>query len=438
MPIDINEDLTTPSSTPGRIGTAHTLPPIEPHPDPAHALPSPHDLQQAPTGRRSSPGLWVVLIILFVVLAIGIIVGILSRKATESRLEKTTAHDAVLSVTTTHPTVTGVASEIALPGNTMAFNDTPIYARTSGYLKAWYTDIGAHVRKGQLMATIESPEVDEQLQGAQANVASAQADLNLANSTSERYQNLLKQDSVSKQETDVAVSGAAAKLASLQAAQANLRRLQQLQSFERVYAPFDGVVTARNTDIGDLIDAGGGTAQPRDLFRVGAIDRLRVFVPVPEIYAPAIHDGATATLTLDEYPGQAFSGTIARNSSAIDQNSRTLNVEVDVPNREHKLLPGAYTFVHFKLPVSAQMLSIPANTLLFRAQGTQVGIVRNGHVHLQNITIGQDNGSTLRIATGISASDNIVLNPADSLTEGQQVRVNDSAGGDSPSTGGQQ
>ena len=432
MPTDINTEMTSPAATPGRIGVpasstaSHSLPP-----DPSHALPAP---------RRSSPGMWVMLAILGILLAIGIVVGILSRKATENRLEKTTAHDAVLSVTTIRPTVIGTAGEIALPGNTMAFNDTPIYARTSGYLKQWFTDIGAHVRKGQLMAIIETPEVDQQLQVAEAQVKSAEADLALANTTSERYQNLLKQDSVSTQETDVAVSGAAAKLAALQAAQANLRRLQQLQSFERIYAPFDGVVTARNTDIGDLIDAGGGNSQPRDLFRVGAIDRLRVFVPVPEIYAPAIHDGSTASLTLDEYPGQPFTGTVARNSSAIDPNSRTLNVEVDVPNPQHKLLPGAYIFVHFKLPVAAQMLSVPANSLLFRAQGTQVGLVRNGHVHLQNVSIGQDNGSTLQISTGLSASDNVILNPADSLAEGQPVRLADAAtapGGDQTSAGGQ-
>ena len=389
-----------------------------PHPDPAHALPAP---------RRNAAGIWLFLLIVAAILGAGIAIGILSRAHTEHTLEQTTAQAAVLSVSTTHPSVTGTASEISLPGNTQAFNDTPIYARTSGYLKAWYTDIGAHVRKGELMAVIETPEVDQQLQVAQANVASAQADLNLAQTTSQRYQNLLQQDSVSRQETDVAVSGAAAKLAALQAAQANLRRLQQLQSFERVYAPFDGVVTARNTDIGNLIDAGGGASQPRDLFRIAAINELRVFVPIPEVYAPAIHDGATATLTVDEYPGQQFTGTIARNSSAIDANSRTLNVEVDVANANHKLLPGAYAFVHFKLPEAAQLLSIPANALLFRSQGTQVALVRNGHVHLQDITIGKDNGATLQIATGLTASDNVILNPADSLAEGQPVRLSNAA-----------
>lgn len=432
MPTDINTEMTSPSATPGRVGTTNAaMPPIEPHPDPAHGLPAP------PTARRSSPGGWILLAILAIVLTVGIVVGILSRTAHEHRLEETTTHDAVLSVSTVHPTDLGTASEIALPGNTQAFNDTPIYSRTSGYLKQWFTDIGARVHKGQLMAVIETPEVDQQLQVAQAQVKSAQADLALANTTSERYQNLLKQDSVSKQETDVAVSGAAARQAALEAAQANVRRLQELQSFERVYAPFDGVVTARNTDIGNLIDAGGGASQPRDLFRIGSIDRLRVFVAVPEIYAPDIHDGETATLTLDEYPGQTFTGTVARNSSSIDPNSRTLNVEVDVPNPQRKLLPGAYTFVHFKLPQATDLLSVPANALLFRAQGTQVAIVRNGHVHLQHVTIAKDDGSTLKIGTGLKASDNVILNPADSLAEGQPVRTADSAGGDSNGAGGQ-
>ncbi|HSU19045.1 MAG TPA: efflux RND transporter periplasmic adaptor subunit, partial [Acidobacteriaceae bacterium] len=250
-----------------------------------------------------------------------------------------------------------------------------------------------------------------------------QADLALANTTSERYQNLLKSDSVSRQETDVAVSGAAAKKAAVEAAAANVRRLQQLQSFERIYAPFAGVVTARNTDLGDLINAGSGSAQPKDLFRIAAIGKLRVFVAVPEIYAPDIHDGDSAILTLDEYPGQQFVGRIARNSNAIDMASRTLNVEVDVDNPQGKLLPGAYVFLHFKLPQGQARLSVPANTLLFRSEGLRVGIVRDGHVHLQPVTIGKDNGSTLEIATGVKQDDDIILDPADSLAEGQPVRI---------------
>jgi len=325
-------------------------------------------------------------------------------------------------VSITHPSVTGTASEIALPGNTQAYNDTPIYSRTSGYLKEWFFDIGAHVQKGQLMAIIETPEVDQQLQVAQADLKSAQADLTLADTTSERYQSLLKSDSVSKQETDVAIGGAAAKHAAVDAAEASVRRLEQLQSFERVYAPFSGIVTVRNTDIGALIDAGSAAA-PKELFRIASTERLRVFVAVPETYAPAIRNGDTASLTLDEYPGQQFTGTIARNSSAIDPASRTLNVEVDFDNAGGKLLPGAYVFAHFKLPQEVRLLSVPANTLLFRAEGLRVGIVRNGRVHLQPIVIGKDNGTSLEVSSGVSADDAIILDPSDSLIEGQQVKL---------------
>ena len=415
MAIDTHTEMT---AAPPESGTDFRAAHPAPHPDPAHALPPP---------RRSYTAVWIALAVVVVLLIIGIAAGIVSRSVTEHRLEQTTARDAVLSVNVTHPAIIGSSSEIALPGNTQAFNDTAIYARTNGYLKSFLVDIGQHVRQGELMAIIETPEVDEQLQVAQANLKSAQADLNLANTTSQRYQNLLKEDSVSKQETDVAVSGAAARQAAVEAAEANVRRLQELQSFERVYAPFNGIVTARNTDIGALIDAGSGSAQPRDLFRIAAIDRLRVFVPVPEVYAPAIQDGETATLTLDEYPGQPFVGKVTRNSSAIDPNSRTLNVEVDVTNTNSKLLPGAYVFVHFKLPQARQMVSVPANALLFRAEGLRVGVVRSGRVHLQPVTIGKDNGSTLEIATGLTANDEVILNPADSLAEDQQVRISNQA-----------
>lgn len=425
MAIDINTINTEMTTPPLDTGESQRLAHPAPHPEPAPAVPSP---------QRSYTVIWLALTVLLLLLIVGIAMGIVSRSVAEHRLEQTTARDAVLSINVIHPTVTGSTGEIALPGNTQAFNDTPIYARTNGYLKNFFVDIGQHVRKGELMAVIQTPEIDEQLQVARANLKSAQADLNLANTTSERYQHLLSEDSVSRQETDVAVSGAAARKAAVEAAEANVRRLQELQSFERVYAPFDGVVTARNTDIGALIDAGSGSAQPRDLFRIAAIHRLRVFVPVPEIYAPAIANGETASLTLDEYPGQAFTGTVARNSSAIDPNSRTLNVEVDVNNIGGKLLPGAYIFVHFKLPQARQMLSVPSNTLLFRAEGLRVGVVHSGRVHLQPVTIGRDNGSTLEIATGLTASDHVILNPADSLAEGQQVRVANTA----PSTAGAQ
>ncbi len=283
-----------------------------------------------------------------------------------------------------YPTPSTLSSEISLPGNTQAYTDAPIYSRTNGYLKNWYFDIGARVRKGQLMATIETPELDQQLQVAQADLKSAQANLDLANTTSGRYQNLLKTNSVSKQETDVAMSDAAAKQAAVDASMANVRRLQQLQSFENVYAPFDGIVTARNTDIGRLISAGQNT-MPQELFHLQAIGKLRVYVSVPEAYSAAIRNGDKANLTLDEYPGRKFEGTITRNSNAIDQTTRTLNVEVDIDNPKGELLPGAYVFVHFKVPEHVASLMIPSNTLLFRAEGLQVGVVRNGRVQLVHV-----------------------------------------------------
>jgi len=378
--------------------------------------------QEPPSGLPALA--WIGIAVVVLALLAAVVYGIVSRNAAEHHLTESTNASAVMTVNVVRPTITGTASEIALPGNTQAYNDTPIYARTSGYLKQWFADIGTHVAKGQLIAIIETPEVDQQLQVAAANLKSAQADLGLANTTSERYQNLLKSDSVSKQETDVAIGGAAAKQAAVDAAEANVRRLQQLQSFERVYAPFAGVVTVRNTDIGALIDAGSASgAAPKELFRIASVDRLRVFVAVPETYAPAIRDGAVATLTLDEYPGQQFPGTIARNSNAIDPASRTLNVEVDVNNPDGKLLPGAYAFVHFKIPDEVRLLSVPANTLLFRAEGLRVALVRNGHVHLQPITIGKDNGATLEIATGLAPGDEIILDPSDSIAEGQQVKA---------------
>jgi RND family efflux transporter MFP subunit len=408
---DINTDMTTPSAD-----YAPSEHPIPPHPDPSHALPVP---------RRIPAGVRIAVILIAAIVVAGIVYRLIGRAADERHLDQRTKLDAIPSVDVITPTVTGASSEIALPGNTQAFDDTPIYARTSGYLKQWFVDIGHHVTKGELMATIETPELDEQLQVAQADLKSAQADLNLANTTSDRYQNLLKLNSVSQQETDVAVSGAAARRAAVEAAEANVRRLSQLQSFEKVYAPYSGIVTQRNTDIGDLINAGSSstTNTAKELFHIASVNQLRVFVAVPEVYAPDIHNGDTATLTLDEYPGQLFTGIVTRNSGSIDPSSRTLNVEVDVNNHDDKLLPGAYAFVHFKIPVQSREFSIPSDALLFRAQGLQVGIVRNGHVHLQSITIGKDNGKSVEVATGLSPGDKVILDPSDSLAEGQPVNI---------------
>ena len=391
------------------------------------ALTSPTASQPAstapPVPRRVPRALVLGLIVFAVLLLIAIVIGILDRSHAEHTLTERTDAAAIQTVAIIHPSTAHLSPDIALPGNTQAFVDTPIYARTNGYLKAWFFDIGAHVRRGQLMATIESPEIDQQLQVAQADLQSAQANLSLAKTTAQRYQNLLKLDSVSKQETDVAVSDEAAKTAAVAAAEAAVRRLQQLVSFERVYAPFDGVVTARNTDIGQLIDAGAGSAQPRDLFRLASTGQIRVFVQVPETYSTDIVDGGKAYLTLDEYPGKRFEGTIARNSSSIDPNSRTLNVEVDVPNAKSLLLPGAYVFVHFEVPSRGSNVSIPSDVLIFRAQGLQVGVVRDHRVHLIPVTIAHDGGAVVEINSGLSPQDEVILNPSDSIFEGQEVHV---------------
>jgi RND family efflux transporter MFP subunit len=371
---------------------------------------------------RLTQGTWIGMIVVAAIVAGVVIFGVMARRGSEHSLAKENAASAIPSVNVVYPTPSNLSSEIALPGNTQAYMDTPIYSRTNGYLKSWYFDIGAHVRKGQLMAQIETPEVDQQLQVAQADLKSAQANLDLANTTSGRYQNLLKTNSVSKQETDVAMSDAAAKKAAVDASMANVRRLEQLQSFEKVYAPFDGIVTARNTDVGRLISAGQNTT-PQELFHLAAIGKIRVYVAVPQSYSAAVKDGGNAILTLDEYPGRSFEGTIARNSNAIDQASRTLNVEVDVDNPKAELLPGAYVFVHFKVPEHAASLMVPSNTLLFRSEGLRVGVVREGRVQLVPVKIGRDAGATVEIASGLTSNDAVILDPSDSLASGQEVQI---------------
>jgi RND family efflux transporter MFP subunit len=394
--------------------------------DPARLAPTSdypvEEVPPMPARPGLSGGTWIGLVVVALVIAAVVVFGISARHNTENKLEKDTAVAAISSVNVVYPAASTVSSEISLPGNTQAYTDAPIYSRTSGYLKEWYFDIGAHVRKGQLMAVIETPELDQQLQVAQADLKSAQANLDLANTTSTRYQNLLKTNSVSKQETDVAMSDAAAKQAAVDASLANVRRLQQLQSFEKVYAPFDGIVTARNTDIGRLISAGQNTT-PQELFHLAAIGKLRVYVAVPEAYSAAIKVGSKATLTLDEFPGKAFEGTIARNSNAIDQSTRTLNVEVDVENPKGELLPGAYVFVHFKVPEHATGLMLPSNTLLFRSEGLRVGVVRNGRVQMVPVRISKDAGATVEIASGLTPNDPVILDPSDSLANGQEVQI---------------
>jgi RND family efflux transporter MFP subunit len=382
------------------------------------------DDQSPELGPRKGLGKILFSVLASMVLALGIVIfwGIRSRVEAETRLQATTAQAAIPTVDVIHPQEGAPTEEIVLPGTTQAFTDTPIYARTNGYLKSWYFDIGARVQKGQLLAEIETPEIDQQLQQAQADFETAQANLELAKTTADRWQFLVKSGSVSKQETDQAVSNLAATKAAANASAANVRRLEELQSFEKVYAPFGGVITARNTDVGDLIDAGAST-QPRQLFHMASIRELRVYVPVPEVYAPAARPGASAVLTLDEYPGETFHGKLVRTSDSIDTSSRTLLVEIDVDNPAGRLLPGAYVFVRLKMPVKGRFVTVPSNTLLFRREGLEVGVVRNSKADLVPVKIGRDYGSTVEIVSGLQASATVILDPADSLVTGTPVQV---------------
>jgi RND family efflux transporter MFP subunit len=391
-------------------------------------------VQRAQIERRPlSRFLFVGLGVAAVVLGVVIYSGIHQRAMAASNLGTVTERAAIATVNVVEPKSGAALEEIVLPGTTQAFIDTPIFARTSGYLKQWYFDIGAHVEQGQLLAVIETPELDQQLGQAQANLKTAQANEKLAQITATRWQDLLKTDSVSKQETDQAVQDLSAKQATVESMNADVQRLEQLQSYEKVYAPFSGVITARNTDIGALINAGAGGSQgltvvPQELFHMAAVNRLRIFVSVPEVDSDAAQNGAKAPLTLDEFPGETFQGTIVRNSDAIDLNSRTLNVEVDIDNRGGRIKPGAYVFVHLKLPDNAKKatssLIIPANTLLFRSEGLSVGVVRGDHAELAPITIGRDYGSTVEVINGLKPTDQVIVNPSDSLTTGTPVRIN--------------
>jgi RND family efflux transporter MFP subunit len=388
--------------------------------------PSPDGFRPRPRTRRQTAVL--VAAAALAALAFLIYSGIHSRAAAESRLTKRTEEAAIPTVAVVLPQEGAPTQEIVLPGNTQAFSDAPIYARTSGYLKRWYFDIGAHLQKGQLLAEIETPEVDRQLEQARADLETAQANLNIARITATRWQDLVSDGSVSQQETDQAVSNLSAVKSAAESSAANVRRLEQLQSFEKIYAPFDGVVTARNTDIGALIDAGAST-QPRELFHMAAIRELRLYVSVPEVYSRAARSGAPATLTLDEFPGQTFHGTLVRNANSIDIASRTLLVEVDVDNPTGQLLPGAYVFVHLKLPQETRSVTIPSNTLIFRKEGLQVGLVRNGKAELVPVKISRDYGNRVEIVSGLQPTDAVIVDPSDSLVAGMSVRLSTKPGG---------
>jgi RND family efflux transporter MFP subunit len=366
----------------------------------------------------------VFLPVLLIALIFGFFIysGIRARSAAAKTLARDTRAMAIPTVNVISPKIGAPAEEITLPGNTQAFTDTPIYARTNGYIKAWYADIGARVKAGQLLATIETPEIDQQLQQALADLATAQANYELAKSTAARWEFLLKTDSVSKQETDEKIGDLNAKKATVDASQANVRRLEQTQGFQKVYAPFSGVITARNIDTGSLINAGAGSPGSQ-LFHIAAVDKLRVYVAVPEAYSRAARSGSSADLTLNEFPGRTFHGTLVRTSNSIDPTSRTLLTEVDVNNPTGELLPGSYVFVHLKLPSQVRAFTIPSNTLLFRSEGLQVAVVRNDHAQLIPIKIGRDYGATVEVISGLRAGEQLIVDPADSLVSGTEVQV---------------
>jgi len=311
-----------------------------------------------------------------------------------------------------------------LPGDIQAYQRAAIYARTSGYLKTWYADIGTHVHSGQLLAEIEAPEVDAQLEQARSDAAMASANYQIAKVTADRWADLLAKNAVSKQSAEENMSIMKAKQATLAAALANVRRLEQLQSYEKVYAPFDGVITARNVDVGALIDA-GNQGQPAALFELAETDRLRIFANVPQDDAPYAVPGTKAQLSLSQFPGRTFAGSVARTSGAIDPRTRTLRVEVDLDNPDGTLLPGAFAQLSLALTHADPGLSLPANVLLFRPHGVQVAVVdARGVVSLRTITLGRDFGTRVEIRSGLEGNERVVVNPSDAISAGQAVRIN--------------
>jgi RND family efflux transporter MFP subunit len=349
--------------------------------------------------------------------------GIWSRVKARSALNVETAQSALTAVSVVSPKQTAPTDEIILPGNVQPFITSPIYARTNGYLKKWYFDIGAHVKQGQLLAVIETPEVDQQLQQARSNLLTAQANLELASITKTRYQGLLKSNAVAQQDVDNAVGTFNANKAIVEADKAAVEQYSALVSFEKVYAPFDGVITARNTDIGDLINSGSAGGVKTDLFHVAQPGTLRVYVNVPEEYSQGIKTGMTADLSLAEFPGRTFQGKLVRTADAINLTTRTLLIEVDVANPAGTLLTGSYAEVHLAVPTHVSTFLLPVNTLLFRSEGLRVGIVKDGKVVLTPVTPGHDFGDQIEIVSGLQANDQVIINPPDSIVSGQGVQI---------------
>jgi RND family efflux transporter MFP subunit len=392
----------------------------------------PELLKHGPPPKLSRTSVLTPFVIVCVVTVVFAIVGIVRRQHAGVVLAKYTDTVAPPTVTVAKPVLQQTAQEIVLPGNMQAFVLAPIYARTTGYVKTWYHDIGSHVRKGELLAVIETPELDQQLEQAKADLATAQSNAALAKTTSNRYADLIGNNAVSQQDTDNAYTQLKATATQVNSAAANVRRLEELQSFERIVAPFDGVITARNLDIGQLITATGATTTAgagtvvgsKQIFDISAIGTLRVFVNVPQINAPDAKNGVTASLTLPQYPGRKFEGKLVRTSSAVDPATRTLLAEIDVNNSTGELLPGSYTEVHLHTANPAPALIIPVSALILEPDGLRVATVdSNSIAHLAHVAAGRDFGTSIEILTGLKPDQGIIANPPDSLTDGEKVRI---------------
>jgi RND family efflux transporter MFP subunit len=373
--------------------------------------------------KKASKSLFVVFFVFVAILIVAGAILLFMRRGEYRTLANTTETLAVPTVAVIHPIAEPGDENLVLPGTLQAYVESPIYARTNGYLKKWYHDIGTRVSKGELLADIDTPEVDQQLYQARADLNTSQANANLSQITATRYTDLLKTDGVSKQEVDNANGDLEAKRAIVQSGEANVRRLEELESFKHIYAPFSGVITRRNVDIGTLINAGnGGISQ--QLFFLAQTDPIRVFVNVPEAYASSIHAGLGAYLELTQFPGQKFQGKVVRTAESIDLATRTLLTEVDVPNKSGLLLPGGFAQVHLEVKAVGQPMQVPVNALLFRSEGLRAVVITTDHkTHLQPLAIGRDYGNTLEVLNGLKADDWIVLNPADSLEDNQKVNV---------------
>jgi RND family efflux transporter MFP subunit len=373
--------------------------------------------------RKASRKSWLLPAVAAIAVAALLVSGIWSRVKANTTLRAETAQAALPAVSVVSPKQTSPTDEIILPGNVQPFITSPIYSRTNGYLRKWYFDIGAHVKKGQLLALIETPEVDQQLQQARSNLLTAQANLELASITKNRYQALLKSNAVAQQDADNAAGTYNANKAIVEADKAAVEQYSALVSFERIYAPFDGVITARNTDIGDLINSGSSTGAKTDLFHIAQPGKLRVYVNVPEEYSQGIKNGMTADLRLAEFPGRKFQGKLVRTAEAINVTTRTLLVEIDVDNPTGTLLTGSYAEVHLAVPTRASTSLLPVNTLIFRSEGLHVAIVKDGKVVLAAVTPGHDFGDQIEIVAGVKPDDKVIINPPDSIVSGQAVQI---------------